>query len=274
MDEAMKGFEAVVKASPLNVTARFQLACLQHEYSKDYVKALVGYKMYNELAPKSDKTNVANERAALCEAAYIAKLTDEIRANENAGAAKEIADLKAKVAELEAAAAVSADTIAKGDKRINDLENENMRIRRLVSSVGEGESTEKVTKLDPDFKALLDEDTDEEDRIKFSKDVASLIADEASEKEDTATPFVVEEKKAEEKPDSADKSVRDPEQGVAKKERPKPGTIYVVKEGDTLYKIAKEQYGKASEWKLIREANKIQVTTDGRIKAGQKLILP
>ena len=49
---------------------------------------------------------------------------------------------------------------------------------------------------------------------------------------------------------------------------------YVVEEGDTLYKIAMKFYGKASAWKLIRDANRAIISTDGRVKTGQKLKLP
>ena len=50
--------------------------------------------------------------------------------------------------------------------------------------------------------------------------------------------------------------------------------FYVVQEGDTLYRIAVRFYGKMSAWTKIRDANKATVTTDGRIRAGQRLVLP
>jgi nucleoid-associated protein YgaU len=53
--------------------------------------------------------------------------------------------------------------------------------------------------------------------------------------------------------------------------RPK---YYVVKDGDTLYKIAIKFYGRVTAWTEIREANKAVVSMDGRIKTGQKLTLP
>jgi nucleoid-associated protein YgaU len=49
---------------------------------------------------------------------------------------------------------------------------------------------------------------------------------------------------------------------------------YVVQEGDTLYKIALRFYGRTSAWKMIREANKESITTDGRVRTGQTLKLP
>lgn len=49
---------------------------------------------------------------------------------------------------------------------------------------------------------------------------------------------------------------------------------YVVQEGDSLYKIARRFYGKEAEWKKIRDANKATISTDGRVKAGQTIVLP
>ena len=53
----------------------------------------------------------------------------------------------------------------------------------------------------------------------------------------------------------------------------RPAT-YVVEDGDSLYKIARRFYGKESAWKQIRDANKATISTDGRVRAGQTIILP
>ena len=53
----------------------------------------------------------------------------------------------------------------------------------------------------------------------------------------------------------------------------RPAT-YVVQEGDTLYKIAVRFYGRASAWSKIRSANKATISMDGRVREGQKIVLP
>lgn len=53
----------------------------------------------------------------------------------------------------------------------------------------------------------------------------------------------------------------------------RPAT-YVVQDGDSLYKIARRFYGKESAWKQIRDANKATISTDGRVKTGQTIVLP
>jgi 5'-nucleotidase len=47
---------------------------------------------------------------------------------------------------------------------------------------------------------------------------------------------------------------------------------YLVKRGDTLFRIAKEHYGSGSKWKRIAAAN--PGLTPATLKAGQKLLMP
>ena len=51
-------------------------------------------------------------------------------------------------------------------------------------------------------------------------------------------------------------------------------TIYEVKPGDSLSKIAKAHYGKASDWQRIFEANRDIVKDPDLIKPGQRLKIP
>lgn len=50
--------------------------------------------------------------------------------------------------------------------------------------------------------------------------------------------------------------------------------IYEVVSGDTLSKIAKREYGKATEWKRIYEANLDILKDPDKIYPGQKLKIP
>lgn len=49
---------------------------------------------------------------------------------------------------------------------------------------------------------------------------------------------------------------------------------YTVKAGDSLSKIAKREYGDASQWKKIHEANKDLIKNPDLIHPGQTLKLP
>lgn len=50
------------------------------------------------------------------------------------------------------------------------------------------------------------------------------------------------------------------------------GSTYVVKKGDTLYKIAREHYGNGKQWQRIASAN--PGVSPQSLKVGQNLIIP
>jgi nucleoid-associated protein YgaU len=49
---------------------------------------------------------------------------------------------------------------------------------------------------------------------------------------------------------------------------------YVAQPGDTLSRVAEKFYGDSSQWKKIREANRTRIDPDGRIRAGQIIVVP
>jgi len=49
---------------------------------------------------------------------------------------------------------------------------------------------------------------------------------------------------------------------------------YTVQKGDSLSRIAKQQYGDAKKWKAIFEANRDQITNPDLIHPGQVLKIP
>lgn len=74
-------------------------------------------------------------------------------------------------------------------------------------------------------------------------------------------------------------------QGLAVKQDPPPAPpkepesakqdrVYVVQEGDSLSRIAKEMYGDSRLANIIFEANRDQLTSEDAIKIGQKLKIP
>jgi nucleoid-associated protein YgaU len=70
------------------------------------------------------------------------------------------------------------------------------------------------------------------------------------------------------KQDPAPPTPKEPE-APAKQDR-----VYVVQEGDSLSRIAKEMYGDSRLASVIFEANRDQLTSEDAIKIGQKLKIP
>lgn len=52
------------------------------------------------------------------------------------------------------------------------------------------------------------------------------------------------------------------------------GTVYTVKSGDTLRKIAQHFYGDEMKWPKIRDANRAEIPNPDRIQVGMKLTIP
>jgi nucleoid-associated protein YgaU len=53
-----------------------------------------------------------------------------------------------------------------------------------------------------------------------------------------------------------------------------PVRSYIVKAGDTLSKIAKDQYGDSSQYMKIFDANRDKLSDPNKIQVGQTLVIP
>jgi len=49
---------------------------------------------------------------------------------------------------------------------------------------------------------------------------------------------------------------------------------YVVQPGDSLFRVSEKFYGDSTSWKRIRDANRTRIDPDGRIRAGQIIVVP
>lgn len=89
------------------------------------------------------------------------------------------------------------------------------------------------------------------------------------------------EKKKDEKPDFSNvqsgSSSTAPDAPVTRDPASEPvggGRTYTVVAGDSLSKIAKREYGDASQWRRIYEANKDQIKNPDLIYPGQMFNIP
>jgi len=49
---------------------------------------------------------------------------------------------------------------------------------------------------------------------------------------------------------------------------------YIIKKGDSLWKIAEKELGSGHRWKYLYELNKDRIKNSNKLKAGQKIIIP
>lgn len=74
-------------------------------------------------------------------------------------------------------------------------------------------------------------------------------------------------------PDEKDPDFSDVE-GGSSSTAPSEGKVYTIVKGDTLSKIAKEEYGDAKLWRKIYDHNKDIIKDPDKIFPGQTISLP
>ena len=276
LDAAIKGFEKVLRADPSNTSARFQLACLLQDSRHDNLGAFCNYREYLQQAPDSDKAKMAKERLAICERALAEELAKKMNLIGDSAIAEEIERSRKELADMKKARDGLSEKLKESEEGASKLKSENERLRKLLASLGgEPSGTPEKADIVSSVKDLLDDEPaaptvtalDEAKSLNALAEADDGDVGTASSLLPTQAADAKEKKKASE--DAAKKAKAERE---AKKDAI-PDT-YVVQEGDTLYKIALRFYGRTSAWKMIREANKETITTDGRVRTGQTLKLP
>lgn len=272
MDAAVEGLKKVISRNPGNASARFQLACLLQDHSKDMLGAICSYRDFILLQPDSEKTKLAKARLAICERLLGEEFAKQ--AGQSTITAEKAAKLLSDIKVLEAARSKLSTELEAKNEEISRLSADNENLRRLIASLKAEGSAEKVQKTDiMSVRKLLDGEDPETSMKNIFAEAKEL--DEKAEAEDRAAErgasiLPVQPGDAKAKRDAADEAAKKARQ-AQKSTRP---SVYVVQEGDTLYKIANRFYGRTSAWKLIREANKSIISSDGRVRAGQTIKLP
>jgi len=248
IDAAIDGLKKATVKDPGNASARFLLACLLQDGKADYLGAFCAYREYLAQRPESDKAAMAADRLAKCEIELAKSLAAKHGLADKGGFVKENEALKSDLRAVEQRMATVEKEAESLRSRVQALGAERDRLLAIVK--GEGKSDESSARA-PSLKEAKDllEEEDEGDRIKMSADVAALRAEEAGEVSSgsnllPARPVVTNVVKTVERPPVAVRQI--------------PET-HVVREGDTLYGIAKRYYGRISAWKRIREANKERI---------------
>jgi phage tail protein X len=268
----MDAFADILKDDPANASARFQYACLLQDVKRDYLGAYCQYREYLVQQQDSERSKIAKDRLVVCEREMVLKLADKHGITSGKMYADEIGKLKARLVESEKKREELEQELQASVAKVAQLEDDRKRLVQAVRSETDTEKDREAPSL-KDAKALLDEDDENTDRIVLSQDVKSLKLEGDGELKDAAAgpaTLPVQPKDAKAKRDAAKKAAAE----AAAKEREGRPREYTVEDGDTLYKIAERFYGRTSVWTKIRDANKAVISVDGRVKAGDRIVLP
>ena len=289
VDAAIKGFENVVRAEPGNGNAHFQLAALLEESKKDYLGAIVHYRLYLMIRPQSDKAVVAADRLKGCETRFAAAVLE--KAGQESRFASKIESLRKENEQSGKKLAKMSEALDDANRKIASLEKEVAMKKKMLEradALADDPSVAKAPKrkLRPTDAELLEDDSDGGDRVLSSADIKNLRAmldeDErtASRKslKQQAEAAGTDEPDTAPAPAAANASSVSTANPFAKKEKKAPARAvpetYTVEEGDTLMGISAKFYGTNRKWRNIRDANKTVISTDGRVNAGQVIKLP
>lgn len=289
IDSAIKGFQDVVRAEPGNGNAHFQLAALLEDVKKDYLGAMIHYRLYCLIRPESEKAAVALDRIKGCETRYA--IDAMTKAGVESKLSKELEKLRAEHLKCSKKISTITDELDAANRKIASMEKAiEMKSKMLEKANGIVDDSSVATapkKNRPTDSQLLDEE-DEGGRRISSSEIKSLRAM-LDEDERTANPPPVsapakpsgEPIKATSSEETAQTKVSAPgsvnpfkkKDGKKAEKRIIPET-YTVEEGDTLMRISAKFYGTNRRWRDIRDANKAIISPDGRVRVGQVIKLP
>jgi LysM repeat protein len=294
IDAAIKGFEDVIRDEPGNGNAHFQLAALLEDSKKDFLGAIVHYRLYMMIRPKSDKASIAADRLRGCETRYAAMAVE--KAGLDNQFATELEKLRKEHEQCGKKAAKLSESLDEANRKIASLEREVAMKGRMLEKAGSIADDPTVAKtarksLRPTDAELLNDDSDEGGKLISKKDIKTLR--EMLDEDDRTAPKKIssgsvadmraDDVGVPQRPSIADSGATNaaPSEAAnpfAKKKEKKPKRLipetYTVEEGDTLMRISAKFYGTNHKWRAIREANKTIISPDGRVKVGQVIKLP
>ena len=310
LKEAIRLYNKVLIDEPHSFSAHFQLATLLHDHEEDYVGAIYHYKQYLYLRPESEKSTLAQERIRIAEQLLapqiLRKVGDSVQGISQAHLLKENDRLNRVITTLEGEKSVLLEGKTTAEAELAKLKGDNERLRDILAKMRVSESpadSGAISAKRAKEAAAAEAGTakTESKSLRSLRDEAASLL-EQGEKAPGRKPLVdvpstesvlkkVEakfagepEKKAEpapavDKPEKVDFSALslfgkgEKKEKAAKHNGGEPRT-YVVQPGDSLFRVAEKFYGDSTKWKKIRDANRTRIDPDGRIRAGQIIIVP
>lgn len=313
LDEAIALMKRVLLEEPKNFSAHLQLATWLHDYAQDYVGAIYHYNRYLEMRPQAEKSTLARDRVRIAEQLLapqiLKKVGDSVEGISQAHLLKEVEELNRKITTLVSEKNTLQEEMSKTQEELKVLTDENARLRKIVDKMRHAPIVAKEERKKPlpakepttaskpvrkpstyKKETAATPDTSlsaaELKRLRAEAEALSAATGNARRQE-TGKPAT----KTGESPEPllSDMTETDSGKGEDKEDffsffktgkrsgaSRKGGEMktYVVQPGDTLYRVAEKFYGTTTQWKKIRDANRTNIDPDGRIRAGQIIVIP
>ena len=300
LDEAITQYEQVLLDHPRLISAHLHIALLLHDHRQDYFGAVYHYRQYLKLRPGGEKDELVEGRIRLAEQLLAAQLLR--RVGDLAGIAQsrlteQVDTLSRRVTALEGDKTALTDEKEKLTQSLQTSEREAQRLRHLLKSMQLPDQPAAAIEPRPGARipSTRDEQAVREPVVPAAPSVsrsAITAAREEAERLTSGTPPpknpIAPVRPLEPVPPKP-AAVAAPEVPkpvvVAVPEIPKPAAepavrrkpefrTYVVQPGDTLFRIAERHYGDGSKWTTVRDSNKSRISSDGRVRVGQILLIP
>lgn len=252
-------------------SAHLNLAILLQDVRKNYLEAVHHYQAYLDLEPQSEKAAMVRDRLTSAKSLLATQLAAEIVAREQRALAAERDGLKAQIAALERTGeTLRAEGEAKA-KRVAELEAQVAQLRKLVDTMKSAEAEAQVSHA-----AELAAARKAAEEAKAKVDEAAAAGGALIDAVRADAKRMIEEPDGGQAAENA--ATRAAAEGVQDEPplaaSPTPGKRYVVRPGDTLSRLSREAYGNAAEWAKIRDANRSTSNPDGRLRAGETILIP
>lgn len=263
-------YEQLLQRDASLALAHLNLAMLQHDSRKEYIEAIHHYRMYLALQPKSEKAPLIQERLAAARTLLAAQLAAERIAIESRAVAAERDELRTKLSAADKRVAEANKALDARTKEMEELKRQVARLTMLIETLKSSEEEAAkahaaelaaARKAAEEAKKVVEAEPSVDDEIAAVRaDALRMIAEEDGgiQAQNAVTREAIAELKGEE----------------AIAATPTPGKLYLVRPGDTLSKLSREAYGNAAGWTRIRDANRSTTNPDGRLRAGETVIIP
>lgn len=262
-------YRTLLRKDAENASAYLGLAILQQDYRENYLDAVHNYQAYLDLSPDSEKASMVRDRMESAKARLATQLAGEVIAREQRLLTAERDSLRQTVATREDELAQLKRTVTQKDDQITELERRVANLQAIIDQM----KTVEVTTPAPAEEVNRSE-------LTSTEVTATPAPEETSSTEIDAIRAMAESMKNEEDGGIAKmneetrKAVEGKEDGPKIADSPKSGHRYVVRPGDTFSKLSREAYGSASGWTRIRDANRSTTNPNGRLRAGETILIP